>query len=69
MEKLSSWSSCTPLEGLPTRPADFVVGKTRGGEDGDLLATGDRVHRVDGGDTGRDHLFGVDLSRVSRKAQ
>lgn len=41
--------------------------KTGGGEDGDLLATGDRVHGVDGGDTGRDHLFGVHLFVVSRR--
>jgi hypothetical protein len=41
--------------------SDFVVGKTRGGEDGNLLTTGNRVHRVDGGDTGRDHFFGVHL--------
>lgn len=40
---------------------DFVVRKTGRGEDGDLLATGNRVHGVDGGDTSGDHLFGVDL--------
>lgn len=40
---------------------DFVVRETGGGENGNLLATGDRVHGVDGGDTSRDHLFGVNL--------
>jgi hypothetical protein len=40
---------------------DFVVRKTGGGEDGDLLTTGDRVHGVDGRDTCGDHLLGVDL--------
>lgn len=39
---------------------DFVVGQTGGGEDGDLLATGNRVHHIDGRDTGLDHLLGVD---------
>lgn len=40
---------------------DFVVGQTGGGEDGDLLSSGNRVHRVDGGDSGRDHLLRVFL--------
>jgi hypothetical protein len=40
---------------------DFVVGKTGRGEDGNLLTAGNRVHRVDGRDTGRDHFFGVHL--------
>jgi hypothetical protein len=42
--------------------SDVVVRQTGSGENGDLLSTGDRVHRVNGGDTGRDHLFGVFLS-------
>jgi hypothetical protein len=42
--------------------SNLVVRKTGGREDGDLLSTGNRVHRVDGRDTGRDHLFGVDLA-------
>lgn len=48
---------------------DFVVGKTGGGEDGNLLTTSDRVHRVNGRDTSRDHFFGVDLAKVSRIAR
>ena len=38
---------------------DLIVGKTGGGEDGDLLSTGDRVHDVNGGDTGLNHGLGV----------
>jgi hypothetical protein len=41
---------------------NLVVRKTRGREDRDLLSTGNRVHRVDGRDTGRDHFFGVNLT-------
>lgn len=44
---------------------NFVVRKASSGEDGDLLSTGDGVHGVDGGDTGRDHLLGVDLTFLS----
>lgn len=40
---------------------DFVVWKTSGGEDGDLLSSSNGVHGIDGGNTGRDHFFGVDL--------
>jgi hypothetical protein len=43
---------------------DFVVRKTGRGEDRDLLTTSDRVHGVDGRDTSRDHLFGVDLETL-----
>ena len=51
---------------LPTDlRCDFVVGETGGGEDGDFLAASDRVHGVDGGDTGGDHFFGVHLEYVS----
>jgi len=39
---------------------NLVVRKTRCRENGDLLATGDRVHGVNGADTGGDHLLGVD---------
>jgi hypothetical protein len=42
---------------------NLVVRKTRCRENWDLLATGDRVHGVNGADTGGDHLLGVD-SRV-----
>jgi hypothetical protein len=42
--------------------SNLVVGQTRRREDGDLLATSNRVHRVDGRDTGRDHFFGVHLA-------
>ena len=40
---------------------NLVMRETGGGEDGNLLATGDRVHGVDGGNTSRDHLLGVHL--------
>jgi len=39
---------------------DFIVRQTGGREDGNLLTTGDRVHCVNGRDTRRNHLFGVD---------
>ena len=38
---------------------DGVVGKTGGREERNLLATGDRVHDIDGGDTSLDHLLRV----------
>lgn len=44
---------------------DFVVGETGRRKDGNLLATGDRVHRVDGGDTGGNHFLGVHLGMAS----
>lgn len=48
--------------GLATNlSSDFVVGKTGGGEDGNLLASSNRVHGIDGGDTGRNHLLGIFL--------
>lgn len=51
---------------LPTYlRSDFVVWKTCGGKYGDLLASRDRVHRVDRGNTGRNHLFGVHLVFMS----
>lgn len=40
---------------------NLVVRKTSGREDGNLLTTSDRVHGVDGRDTGRNHLLGVFL--------
>lgn len=40
---------------------NLVVRQTSGGEDGDLLSTSDRVHGVDGRDTGGYHFFGVHL--------
>lgn len=40
---------------------NFVVRKTSGREDGNLLTTGNGVHGVDGRDTGGDHLLGVFL--------
>mmetsp|Transcript_22306 Transcript_22306/g.53512 ORF Transcript_22306/g.53512 Transcript_22306/m.53512 type:complete len:283 (+) Transcript_22306:600-1448(+) len=50
--------------GLPADlGGDFVVGKTGGREKGDLLPARDRVHRVDRGNTGLDHLLGVDTRR------
>ena len=42
------------------RFSHLVVRQTSGGEDGDLLATGDRVHHIDGRDTRLDHLLRVD---------
>ena len=52
--------------GLPANlGGDFVVRETGGGENRDLLAARDRVHRVDSRDTGRNHFFGVNLHRVS----
>ena len=46
---------------LPTYlRCDLVVRETCCREDGDLLPTGDGIHGVDGGDTGGDHLFGID---------
>lgn len=51
---------------LPTNlGGNLVMWETGSGEDGNLLATGDRVHGVDGGDTGGDHLFRVHLVSVS----
>jgi len=47
---------------------DFVVRKTGGGENGNFLSTGNRVHGVNGGDTGRNHFFGINLRAVSRIA-
>lgn len=38
--------------------------KTGGRENGNLLATSDGVHGVDGGDTGGDHFFGVNLRYI-----
>jgi hypothetical protein len=40
---------------------NFVVRQTGRREDGNLLATGDRVHGVDSRDTGGDHFLGVHL--------
>lgn len=52
--------------GLPANlGGDFVVRETGGGENGDLLAARNRVHGVDGRDTGRNHFFRVDLHCIS----
>lgn len=40
--------------------ANFIVRETGGGEEWNLLATGDGVHDIDGGDTSLDHLLRVD---------
>ena len=45
----------------PEQAADTVVRETGGGEDGNLLTTGDGVHGIDGRDTSGDHFFGVYL--------
>lgn len=46
----------------------LVVRKTGSREDGNLLTTRDRVHRVNGRDTRLDHLLGVDTRiRVDRR--
>jgi hypothetical protein len=48
--------------GLSTNlSSDFVMRETGSGENGNLLSTGNRVHRIDSRDTGGDHFFGVDL--------
>ncbi len=39
---------------------DFVMGQSVGREDWNLLASGDRVHDVDGRNTGLNHFLGVD---------
>ena len=46
---------------LPT-PTHLIVGQTSSRKDGDLLASGDAVHAVDGGDAGLDHLLRVDTA-------
>lgn len=40
----------------------LVVRETCSREDGDLLASGDAVHAVDGRDAGLDHLLGVNAA-------
>jgi hypothetical protein len=50
--------------GLSTNlSGNLVVGQTGGREDGNLLTTSNRVHGVNGRDTGRDHLLGIFLQR------
>ena len=45
---------------------DGVMGETGGREEGNLLATGNGVHDIDGGDTGLDHLLRVvTLERIN----
>ena len=45
---------------------DGVMGETGGREERNLLATGDGVHDIDGGDTGLDHLLRVvTLERIN----
>lgn len=44
--------------------SNLIVRKTGGGEDRDLLSSSNGVHRVDSGDTSRDHLLGVNLVHV-----
>lgn len=41
---------------------DLVVWKSGSREDGDLLASGNAVHAVDGGDAGLDHLLRVNTA-------
>ena len=45
--------------------SDLVVRQTSGGEDGNLLTTSNRVHGVNGRNTGRDHLLGIFLQQMS----
>uniref|UniRef100_A0A182QVN8 Uncharacterized protein n=1 Tax=Anopheles farauti TaxID=69004 RepID=A0A182QVN8_9DIPT len=46
---------------------NFVVRQTGGREDRNLLSTGNRVHHIDGGDTGLDHFLRIDTRpRVDR---
>lgn len=44
---------------------DLVMWQTGSGENGDLLATGNGVHCIDSGNTGRDHFFGIHLCPLS----
>jgi hypothetical protein len=44
---------------------NFVMGETGSREDGNLLATGNRVHRIDGRDTSGNHFLGEFLQVVS----
>ena len=44
---------------------NFVVRQTGGREDGNLLSSGNRVHGINGRDTGGDHLLGVFLEPLS----
>ncbi|KAI6769729.1 hypothetical protein HG530_004358 [Fusarium avenaceum] len=44
---------------------DFVVRQTGGGEDGDLLSSGNRVHGVDGRDTSRNAAYLLDIDAGS----
>ncbi len=53
---LSFHQRCLPTD-LST---DLIVRKTSSGEEWNLLTSGDRVHDVDGGDSGLDHLLWVD---------
>lgn len=48
--------------------SDFIVGQTSSGEYWNLLPSGDRVHRIYGGDTCGDHFFRVNLARLSSTA-
>lgn len=57
---------CVDQAGLPTDlSSNLIVRKTCGGENRDLLPSSNGIHSVDGGDTGRDHFFGVDLCILS----
>jgi len=44
---------------------NFVVRQTGGRENGNLLSSGNRVHGINGRDTGRNHLLGVFLEPLS----
>ena len=57
------WSDKTSLS--TNLSSDFVVRKTSGREDWNLLTTGNGVHGVDSGDTSGDHLLGIFLDCVS----
>lgn len=48
--------------------SNFIVRKTGGRENRNLLASGNGVHGVDGGDTGGDHFLGVNLRTISHAA-
>ena len=51
------------------KKANLVVGQTSSGEDGNLLATGNGVHGINGGDTSLNHLLRVNAGeRVNRLA-
>ena len=51
---------------LPTYlGGDLIVRQTSGGEDGDLLPSGNGVHGINGRNTRSNHFFWIDLALMS----